>query len=298
MAESELLRGVYNVAPTPFHPNGDVDEPSIKRLTDFLVDRGVDGITILGIMGEAAKVSDVERERIVARFIEAAEGRTPICVGTSHAATNRCVAFSKQAELMGAKSVMVAPPKLNRSSDEALRKHYLAVAEAIDIPVVIQDYPGTSGIYMSPSFISQIADEAPQCRFIKLEDEPTPLKITKVLSLNPGLKVFGGSGGMMFLEELIHGAIGIMTGFAFSEVLVDVYRKFTEGDIDGAMEVFHRYCPIIRFENQPAIGLALRKYVYYKRGAITSPSVREPYVPIDDATIADLNRVLASLHLL
>jgi 4-hydroxy-tetrahydrodipicolinate synthase len=103
---------------------------------------------------------------------------------------------------------------------------------------------------------------------------------------------------MMFLEELIHGAIGIMTGFAFSEVLVDVYRKFTEGDTDGAMEVFHRYCPIIRFENQPAIGLALRKYVYYKRGAITSPSVREPYVPIDDATIADLNRVLASLHLL
>jgi 4-hydroxy-tetrahydrodipicolinate synthase len=298
VSEAEFLRGVYNVAPTPFHPNGDVDEESIRRLTDFLLERGVDGITILGVDGEAEKVSDVERGQIIAKFIEAADDRIPICVGTSHAATDRCVAFSREAELLGARAVMVAPPRLTRSSNEALRRHYLAVAASIDVPIVMQDYPAASGIYMSPEFFSQIADDTPQCRYIKLEDDPTPVKITRVLSLNPSLNVFGSSGGMMFLEELVHGIVGVMTGFAYSEILVDIYCKFRDGDIEGATEVFNRYCSIIRFEFQRDIGLAIRKYIYYKRGAIASPSMREPYVPIDDSTIEDLNRVLSSLCLL
>jgi 4-hydroxy-tetrahydrodipicolinate synthase len=259
---------------------------------------GVNGMTILGVLGEAGKVSDAERERIIATVLEAADGRIPICVGTSHAGTDQCVAYSKQAEKMGAQAIMVSPPRLSRSSDAALRRHYLAVARAVGIPVVVQDHPASVGVTMSVDFIAAIAEEAPHCRFLKLEDEPSPPKVSQVLKANPNIVVFGGLGGMMFLEELRHGASGTMTGFAFPEILVEIYQKYSSGDIDGATEVFYRYCPLIRFENQPLINLALRKHIYYLRGAIASPRVRAPFMPLDEGTLADLEDVLARLKLI
>jgi 4-hydroxy-tetrahydrodipicolinate synthase len=292
------LKGIYNITPTPFHPDGSLDEASLARLTDFTIKTGVNGMTILGVLGEAGKVSDAERERIIATVLETADGRLPICVGTSHAGTDQCVAYSRQAEKMGAKAVMVAPPRLSRSSDAALRRHYLAVAEAVTIPVVVQDHPASSGVTMSVDFIAAIADEAPHCRFLKLEDEPSPPKVSQVLKANPNVVVFGGLGGMMFLEELRHGASGTMTGFAFPEILVEIYQKYSSGDINGATEVFYHYCPLIRFENQALINLALRKQIYYLRGAITSSRVRTPFMPLDEGTLSDLEDILNRLKLM
>lgn len=298
MNDFSYLKGIYNITPTPFHPDGSLDEASLARLTDFTIKAGVNGMTILGVLGEAGKVSDAERERIIATVLETANGRLPICVGTSHAGTDQCVAYSRQAEKMGAKAVMVAPPRLSRSSDAALRRHYLAVAEAVTIPVVVQDHPASSGVTMSVDFIAAIAGEAPHCRFLKLEDEPSPPKVSQVLKANPNVVVFGGLGGMMFLEELRHGASGTMTGFAFPETLVDIYQKYSSGDIDGATEVFYHYCPLIRFENQALINLALRKHIYYLRGAIASPRTRAPFMSLDEGTLTDLEDVLTRLKLM
>ena len=298
MDDFNYLRGVYIIAPTPFGSDGALDESSVGKFTDFAIEKGVDGITILGVMGETGKVSEHERERIIASFLEAADGRVPICVGTTHAATGRCVAFSIQAQEMGAKAFMVAPPRLSRSNDSALRRHYAAVADATSLPIVVQDYPPSSGVYMSVEFLAAIAKEIPQCRFIKLEDEPSAQKISKVLNLESNLSVFGGLGGNMFLEELRHGAIGTMTGFAYPEILVEIYRKFVAGDLDGATEVFYRYSPLIRFENQAGIALALRKHVYNMRGVIASPTVREPFMSLEEDTLDDLNDLLKRLDLL
>jgi 4-hydroxy-tetrahydrodipicolinate synthase len=255
-------------------------------------------MTILGVLGEAGKVNASEREQIISTVIEVADDRIPICVGTTHSGTDVCIEYSKHAEALGAKAVMVAPPKLSRSSDAALRRHYLSVADAISIPIVVQDHPASSGVYMSIEFIAAIAEEAPRCQYLKLEDPPTPLKTSQVLAANPEVKVFGGLGGMMFLEELRHGAIGTMTGFAFPDILVNVYERFSSGDEDGATELFYRYCPLIRFENQPLINLPLRKQIYYMRGAIESPRVRSPFVALDQGTLDDLKDVMRRLNLL
>jgi 4-hydroxy-tetrahydrodipicolinate synthase len=297
MADFSYLTGIYNITPTPFHPDGSLDEPSLARLTEFTINTGVNGMTILGVLGESGKVSDAERERIIATVLEAANGRLPICVGASHSGTDQCIAYSKQAQKLGAKAVMVAPPHLARSSDAALRRHYLAVAEAVDIPVVVQDHPASSGVFMSVDFIAAIAEEAPHCRFLKLEDEPSPTKVSQVRRANPNVIIFGGLGGMMFLEELRHGAHGAMTGFAFPEILVEIYQKYSSGDVDGATELFYRYCPLIRFENQPRINLALRKEIYYRRGAIASPRARAPFTPVDEDTLADLDDLMTRLNL-
>lgn len=294
----EYLTGVYNITPTPFHPDGQLDVPSLRQLTAFTKARGVNGMTILGVLGEADKLTEGERDTVIAETIAAAEG-LPICVGTTHAGTDGCIAFSRRAQALGARAVMVAAPKLARTNDAALQRHYLAVAEAIDIPVVVQDFPpAAGGITMSVEVIAAIGAASERCRFLKLEDEPSPMKVSQVRAANPDIRIFGGLGGMMFLEELRHGAAGTMTGFAFPEILVDIYTRFASGDLDGATTVFDRYMPLIRFENQPRINLALRKHIYHRRGAIASARMRAPFMAVDAETLADLDDLLRRLALL
>ena len=298
MTNSAKLHGVFNILPTPFTADGSLDEASLATLTNYVIDTGVNGLTILGVMGEASKLSDAERERVIATVIEVADGRLPVCVGTTHAGTDVCVQYSRRAQEMGAAALMVAPPKLARSSDEALRGHYLAVADAVSIPIVIQDHPPSSNVFMSVEFLARIGEEAAHCRFVKLEDEPSPPKIARLLAANPQVTVFGGSGGMMFLEELRRGAVGVMTGFGCPEILVEIYRKLTGGDADGAAEVFYRACPLIRFENQQGLSLAIRKTIYQWRGATASAHARAPAAALDDGTLADLRDLLVRLGLL
>lgn len=297
MAALDFLRGVYNITPTPFHPDGRLDAASVRTLTEFTIARGVHGMTILGVMGEADKLTDAERDEVITRTLEAADGRIPVCVGTSHPGTDGCVTFSRRAVALGASAVMVAPPKLARSADAPLRRHYLSVAEAADCPIVVQDHPASSGVFMSVEFLAALGDEAPHCRFVKAEDEPSPMKISQLLAANPRLRVVGGLGGNMLLEELGRGAVGTMTGFGFPEILVQIWEAWAAGDRDEAARVFYHYCPLIRFENQPRVNLALRKHIYHLRGAIASPRARFPVAELDAGTIADLDDLLTRLDL-
>jgi 4-hydroxy-tetrahydrodipicolinate synthase len=295
---NDFLTGVFNITPTPFHPDGSLDLASLTRLTHFTREAGVNGMTILGVLGEADKLTDLERDTVIEATLEAAGGNFPICVGTTHAGTDGCIGFSKRAQMMGAQAVMVAPPKLARTNDAALRAHYAAVADAIEIPVVVQDFPpAVGGITMTPELIASIAAASPRLQHLKLEDEPSPMKVSQVLTANPDVRVFGGLGGMMFLEELRHGAIGTMTGFAYPEILVRIYRAHVAGDADAAAAIFYRYCPLIRFENQPRINLALRKHIYHRRGVIASPRARAPFAAVDPGTLADLDDLLRRLDL-
>jgi 4-hydroxy-tetrahydrodipicolinate synthase len=295
---SASLTGVFNITPTPFHEDGRIDADSIHRLTDFTRAAGVNGMTILGVLGEADKLTERERDEVMALTIEAAGPDFPICVGTTHAGTDGCIALSRRAQEMGAAAVMVAAPKLARPNDSALMRHYLAVAEAIDIPVVVQDFPpAVGGITMSVELIAGLGAATPRLAYLKLEDEPSPMKVSQVRAANPDITIFGGLGGMMFLEELRHGAAGPMTGFAFPEILVAIHRAWMSGDRDAAATIFYRYCPLIRFENQPRINLALRKHIYHRRGVIASPRARAPFAAVDDGTLADLDDLLTRLDL-
>ena len=294
---SDVLTGVFNITPTPFHPDGALDLDSLARLTAFTRGTGVQGMTILGVLGEADKLTERERDIVIEATIAAADG-LPICVGTTHAGTDGCIAWSRRAQALGATAVMVAPPKLARSNDAALHRHYVAVAEAIDIPVVVQDFPpAVGGILMSPELIGGLAAASPRLRALKLEDDPSPMKVSQVLAANPEVRIMGGLGGMMFLEELRHGAVGTMTGFAFPEILVAIHRAWTAGERDRATDIFYKYCPLIRFENQPRINLAIRKHVYHRRGVIASPRARAPFAAVDDGTLDDLDDLLHRLGL-
>ena len=297
MGDITALRGVWNIVPTPFLPDGALDAASIPGLVRFVRATGVDGMTILGVLGEAGRLGDAERSTVLTTALEAADGAIPVCVGVSHAATDRAIAFAREAREAGAHSVMLAPPPLARPTDAALRRHYLAVAEAVDLPIVVQDHPASSGVQMSAEFMVALAADAPSCRVVKLEEEPTPPKAGRLVSASPDLIVLGGLGGEMLIEELGRGTHGTMTGFGFPEVLVAVVRRWRMGDRAGAAAVFDRYATLIRFENQALLNLPIRKLVYQRRGAIAHATVRAPGMPPDPGTVADLEDVLRRVGL-
>jgi 4-hydroxy-tetrahydrodipicolinate synthase len=286
------LRGVWNIVPTPFLPDGTLDAASIAGLVAFVRGTGVDGMTILGVLGEAGRLGDAERSAVLEAVISAPGRSIPVCVGVSHAATHRAIAFAREAEAAGAHSVMLAPPPLARPTDAALRRHYLAVASAVSLPIVVQDHPASSGVTMSSDFLLALAAEAPSCRVIKLEEEPTPPKAGRLVAGSPDVIVLGGLGGEMLLEELRRGTHGTMTGFGFPEVLVAVVRRWAAGDRAGAAAVFDRFATLIRFENQALLNLPIRKLVYQRRGAIAHATVRAPGNAADPGTVADLEDIL------
>ncbi len=297
MNEAERLRGVWNILPTPFTDDGALDEVGVRSLVDFVVGTGVDGLTVLGVMGEVTRLSDDERTRVIATAIQHAAGRVPICVGVSHAATDRAVAFAREAEALGAHSLMLAPPALAKPSDEAVLAHYVAVAGATGLPIVVQDHPASSAVWMSTRLLASLAAASPNCRVVKLEEEPSPPKIRRLLGEADGVTVLGGLGAVMLVEELRAGAMGTMTGLGYPEVLVDIVRRWFAGDTEGAHGAFYRILPLIRFEAQPGISVAIRKEIYRRRGAMSSARVRAPGGRLDPGTLADLDDLLLRLDL-
>ena len=289
------LEGVYSVLPTPFSDGGDLDEASLRRVIDLFIGAGVNGVTALGVTGEVARLDDQERARVLQIVTEHVAGRIGVVAGTSADGTRSCINYSRHARHAGATAVMVSPPRLPKLNSDAVVRHYTALAEAVDIEIVVQDYPPISGYSMEPALLSRIAKQIPRARTIKLEDPPTPFKTSRILEYagDTEVRIFGGLGGVFLLEELLAGATGAMTGFAYPEILVRVVKLFRAGYVDAAAEAFYRAVPLMRFEFQEGIGMAIRKEVLRRRGALASAATRPPAAQLDATTRSALDRVLA-----
>jgi 4-hydroxy-tetrahydrodipicolinate synthase len=288
------LEGVYSVLPTPFRTDGDVDEDSLRRVIDLFIQAGVNGVTALGVTGEVARLDDDERRRVLDAVVDQVHGRIGVVAGTTAEGTRVCIQHSRYAAQAGATAVMVSPPRMPKLNSEAVVRHYKALAEAVDIEIVVQDYPPISGFAMEPSLLARIAREIPRARTIKLEDPPTPFKTSRILEAAADIpvRIFGGLGGVFLLEELLAGATGAMTGFAFPEILVKIVSLFRAGKIDDAADAFYRAVPLLRFEFQEGIGMAIRKEVLHRRGALASPATRPPGATLDKTTREALDRVM------
>ena len=291
----KALEGVYSVLPTPFTPEDAVDVDGLRRVVDLYLSAGVDGLTALGVTSEAARLSDRERDLVLDTILAHVAGRVPVVVGTTAEGTALCLERSRAARTAGAAAVMVSPPRMPKIQSDAVARHFALLADAVDLPIVVQDYPPVSGYAMEPALLVRIARDIPSARTIKLEDAPTPYKTARILERAEGLevKIFGGLGGMYLLEELLAGATGAMTGFAYPEILVAVVRLFRSGRRDEAARAFYETVALMRFEFQEGIGMAIRKEMLRRRGAFAYAGVRGPSAPLDAATREGLDRLIA-----
>ena len=289
---SSTITGVFNIMATPFDAALAVDTASLRRLVNFQLDKGVHGLTILGVLGEAAKLNVDERCLVLETVMDEVNGRTPVVVGTSHPSPIATIELSQQAFAAGASAVMIAPPIFDKPGDEAVLAFYGQMADAFDGAIVVQDFPPVTNVTLSPVLLATLAEKIPTIQLLKLEDPPLMQKISAIRELTDRYHIFGGLGGMFFLEELARGCAGTMTGFAFSEILVATYALFRDGGRAEAERLFDRYLPLIRFENQPVINLSIRKELLHRRGAIANPTLRKPFAPIDPGTHDEVDWML------
>ena len=300
MPLDHTAHGVYPIAPTPFDADGRIDMASIDRLTDFYREVGSTGMTVLGVMGEAPKLDGAEALEVATRFIRRAGG-LPVIVGVSAPGFAAMRGLALASMDAGAAGVMIAPPNMLRTDDQ-IAGYYRQANEAIggDIPWVIQDYPLNFSVVMTPGVIRRIVAENPSCVMLKHEDWPGLEKISALRgwqsegSMRP-ISILCGNGGLFLDFETERGASGAMTGYAFPDMLVDVVRLATEGRRDPAHDLFDAHLPLLRYEQQPTVGLAIRKYVMAKRGLIASDAQRKPAVAMSAKAKAEVDYLLGRL---
>ena len=295
---TEEAKGVYVIAVTPFTDDGALDLVSIDSMVDFYESTGVTGITVLGQLGEAPKLTAAESAEVVERVLQRVGGRLPVVVGVSAPGLAPMTELARTVMDKGAAGVMVAPPWTIKTDDQAFA-FYHSVGEALgSIPFVLQDYPLTTNVTIAPMVIDRIIREVPNCVMLKHEDWPGLAKITALRAASDTggtrrISILCGNGGLFLPEEMSRGADGAMTGFCFPEMMVGVVSAFAEGKVDRAHAIFDAYLPLARYEQQPGIGLAARKYVLAKRGVIKSPALRKPRPILTKLDIADIELLLA-----
>ncbi|PJX55972.1 MULTISPECIES: dihydrodipicolinate synthase family protein [unclassified Klebsiella] len=289
-------KGVYVIGVTPFEDNGAIDFESLDRVVDFYYEKGADGLTILGMMGEAPKLTQAESVEVTRRVLRRS-GQKPVVVGVSAPGLAALGELSKIVMDLGAAGVMVAPPSILRT-DEQVTNYYRNVVETLgpDVPVVLQDFPLATSVQISSKTLNAIFEAHPSIVMLKHEDWPGLQKVTDLrLAEAQGrrrISILCGNAGIFLPEEMQRGADGAMTGFAFPEMMVNVVRLSEEGKFSEAHDVFDAYLPLMRYEQQPGLGLAVRKYVLQKRGAIASSSQRRPGLTLSDTAKREVDRLL------
>lgn len=297
MRLDHTAKGVYAIAATPFHPDGRLDTVSVDRLTDFYLGCGVTGLTILGIMGEAPKLEPEESLAITRQVVKRAG--VPVIVGVSAPGFAAMRSLARAAMDLGAAGVMIAPPPSLRTDDQIVG-YYAQAVEAIgeDIPFVIQDYPLTLTVVMTPGVIQKIVNNHSSCVMLKHEDWPGLEKISRLRAAQKAgdmrdISILCGNGGLFLDFEMERGADGAMTGYAFPDMLVDVVNLQQAGKRDAAHDLFDAHLPLVRYEQQQGVGLAVRKYVLQKRGAIASDAQRKPAGGISEKAKAEIDYLLS-----
>jgi 4-hydroxy-tetrahydrodipicolinate synthase len=288
-------KGVYLITVTPFTDSGELDLASTDRMVDFCLARGVTGLTVLGIMGEAPKLTADESRVFVKQVLARVAGRVPVVVGASAPGFAAMRELTESVMALGAAGVMVAPATGLRG-DEQIAAYFEMVQETLGpaVPWVLQDHPVATGVQMTAALILRILRNSPGCVMLKHEDCPGLAKLSAIRASSAGgdvrrVSILTGNGGGLFLpEELSRGADGAMTGFAYPEMMVDVCRAHAAGEVERAHDLFDAYLPLARYEQQAGIGLAVRKHILAERGVIACSAVRRPGPKLSAADIADI----------
>lgn len=298
---SEDAKGVFIISATPFDDSGAVDHASLQSLTDFYIGKGVSGITILGMMGEAPKLTSEESTAVIATVMDTVADRVPVVVGVSNPGLDNLVRLADTAMAKGAAGVMVAPNAGHKTESGVVGAFQAIASRLPDVPLVFQDFPLTTQMPVSAGGFANLVANVPSVVMLKHEDWPGLGKLSEVraVSKKRGIKrvsILCGNGGLYLPQELARGADGAMTGFAYPEMLVEVVRRHQAGDVDAAEDLFDAYLPLVRHEQQPGFGLAVRKEILRRRGVIASAAVRAPGPKLDATGHAELTRLMDRLE--
>jgi 4-hydroxy-tetrahydrodipicolinate synthase len=287
-----MFHGVVPILATPFHDDAQVDLESWQRVIEFMMRLGVNGITILGVLGESNRLTDRERETLVGSAISTVDARVPVIVGSSHTGTQAARDLARMAQDLGADAVMVAPSKEPAPSDDRIVEYYQRIADGLSIPIVLQDHPASTEVHLSVGLILKLAREVPAIGCLKEEAVPTAPRIRQLREGlgTSSLPILTGLGALYAPFDLQAGSNGFNTGFAFPEVLQALVDAAASDDWPLVYRIYRRFAALIVFEQQP--GVAIRKELLRRRGLLASARARHPGATITAALSRQLDAVL------
>jgi 4-hydroxy-tetrahydrodipicolinate synthase len=299
---SEETRGVFPLCPTPFHDDGSLDMASLERVLDFFLEKGAHGLVVLGVFGEAARLSAEESRRVLRRVMKHVGRAVPVVVGAGTLGLEALKALAGEAMDAGAAGMMLAPaPELE--SDDLIRRNMAQALDAVGtgVPVILRDFPPANNVHLSVPLILRLIADHRQIVALKNDDFPNLGKQTllRAEAKAAGLRRFAilaGRGGFFLPQGLARGADGVACGYTYPEMLVGVYKRCRAGDLDGAMDLYNLHLPLIRHEAQPGLGLSVRKYVLYRRGILASPLARPPAPMLGAADRAEIHALMGRIE--
>jgi 4-hydroxy-tetrahydrodipicolinate synthase len=269
-----LAPGVWGVVATPFQGSTlDVDLDSLSDLVERYETIGATGLTVLGVFGEAAALTAEERRQVLEIAVECTG--LPLVVGVTALATRPAIEEIRAAQEAAGQRLAAVMVQANSPKPDVVAAHLDAIHRATGAKVVLQDYPLASGVAISTDALIAVVKASPAVIAIKAEAPPTSVAIA-TLSAATGISVFGGLGGQGLLDELLAGAAGAMTGFSYPEALIACVRAWQREGYAAAAAQLVPYLPLINFEQQARVALAIRKECLRERGWIRGAGVRAP----------------------
>ena len=291
--------GFVAISVTPLDEAGEIDFPSIDRLMRFYLEAGTDGVALLGVMGEANRMTDTDARRVVERAVAAVDGRVPIIVGVSDASLPRVRSLGEFSHRLGCAGVLLQP-LAGIKGDRGVVRYFAEAAETLgpDIPICVQDFPKANNVHISLEAWAGILDACPTVVMLKHEDEPGLGKLSAIRKAETegmrSVTIFTGNNGIHLVQELARGSDGAMTGFAFPDVLIRVITLFRAGERQAAEDLFDRYLPVNRHELR--MGIGVRKEILRRRGAIAHATARYPAGPLSSLDHEELDLLLGRLE--
>jgi 4-hydroxy-tetrahydrodipicolinate synthase len=285
----QAIRGIFPIVYTPFDPDGNVHEPSLARLVDYLIEQGTHGLAAVGGASECHKFTVVERKWLAERTIELAGGRVPVIIGTSATCTGDAVDLTRHAESIGAIGVFCTPPLYGVVTPEALDAHYGALARATSLPILIQD----AQVTMPPAQIARLGAAYPQLRWVKEEAADSGHRISELKRIcGSGVSIM--SGGSYLLDDLARGAVGAIPGSIGVGDLSRAVDLWTAGDLDGARAVYDHFLPLSFWRRQ--FPLLAAKEVLRRVGVFEFACLREPSGErLDEQDHQELDRIMRAM---
>jgi 2-keto-3-deoxy-L-arabinonate dehydratase len=291
--------GIFPIVNTTFRDDGSLDLESQRRLVRFLLDAGAHGLGLFGNASEGYALTDDERKVLTRVILEEVNGAIPVIISSGHTGTDAAIGLSVQAQDAGADALMIMPPYFLKPDGEGVFQYFAAISRAVKIPIMVQDAPLMTQVPMGADLLAKMGRELEQVGMVKVEAPPTAAKISKLRSIGPdGFGLFGGLNGNFLLEELARGAVGTMPGCDMPDIFLRIWRLWEQGDAPGAWTEFTKALPLIRYELQPGMGVAVMKQNLFDAGIIDSARTRHPTKTLDPTDIAEVRALRAQLDLL
>src|SRR5215207_1878030 len=294
MGTNAMLRGCIPILATPFADDGSFDLESLEREIDWALAEGAIGVACVAIAGEGYKLTETERDSVIATTVHRVDGRVPVVASADGPGEEPAIDRARRAAALGADALMVLPSYFVKPGPDALVSYYGRIAEAASVPIMLQDAPQLTGVSMSPALWARIAEATPGLRYIKAEGTPQGPTISETLRLcGDRVGVFCGWGGLSLLDALERGAIGNMPAPNFTRFFSDVQRLWEQGDPQRAERLFERGVPFVMWTMQTIDhSVTAAKVELHRRGIIASARLRQPSLALDDIARGQLARYL------